>query len=203
MTQPRTKQEAVAEFRSGEILEAARKVFASKGFGSATVDDIAESAHISKGTVYLYFRSKRDLYLAALQEGVEEIHEQTNRRMALERSARDKLRAFVETRIYYFERNRDFFKICQSEFGNLFTHPSQLNEAFTELHTRQTKALEAVVAEAIRCGELRPVRADLAAFTIYEMTRGLIIQRLMGWSQAPAEADIDSLFDLIWKGIQP
>lgn len=203
MTQPRTKQEAVAEFRCGEILEAARKVFASKGFGNATVDDIAESAGISKGTVYLYFRSKQDLYLAALRAGIEEVHNETCVRMRGERTVRDKLRAFLEARIHYFERNRDFFKICQSEFGNLFMHKAHLNEAFTELHTRQAKALEEVLAEAIQHGELRPVRTDLAAFTIYEMTRGLIIQRLMGWSQATAEADIDSLFDLIWKGIQP
>lgn len=167
------------------------------------MDDIAESARISKGTIYLYFRSKQDIYLAALKQGIEAVYGETSRRMGIEKTVQDKLRAFVETRIRYFDQNRDFFKIYQLEFGNLFTDPSPLHAEFTDLYMRQAKALEGVLAEAARNGEIRSVRADLAALTIYEMTRGLIIQRLMGWSQATAEADLDSLFDLIWKGIQP
>ena len=47
-TQPKTKQEVVSEFRCGTILEAARRVFAKKGFELATVDDIAEAAGVAK-----------------------------------------------------------------------------------------------------------------------------------------------------------
>jgi AcrR family transcriptional regulator len=53
--QRKTKQEMVAEFRVTEILDAARKVFAQKGFAETTVDQIAEEAGVAKGTVYLYF----------------------------------------------------------------------------------------------------------------------------------------------------
>jgi len=203
VSQPKTKQEAVAGFRCGEILDAARKIFARKGFENATVDDIAESAHIAKGTVYLYFRSKQEIYLAAVKQGLAELNEETKRRMDLGHTAQEKLRAFLETRIQYFEQNRDFFKIYQSEFGNLFCHPAQVNANFKELYCRQAKVLETILDESIRAGELRAVRADMAAFTIYEMTRGLIIQRLLGWSRGDAGSDIQALFDLIWKGIQP
>jgi AcrR family transcriptional regulator len=198
----KTKQEVVAEFRSTEILDAARGVFARKGFESATVDDIAEAAHIAKGTVYLYFRSKRDIYLAALKQGAIALNQETKRRMDAVPAAHEKLRAFVDTRIQYFEQNRDFFRIYQSEFGNLF-HPAQLNEEFKDLCHGQGKMLETILDQLVREGQLRPMRTDLAAFTIHDMTRGLIFQRLLGWSRASAEEDIDSLFDLIWKGLKP
>jgi len=44
-----------------EILDAATRVFAEKGFFSATLDEVAQEAEFSKGTVYLYFSSKDDL----------------------------------------------------------------------------------------------------------------------------------------------
>ena len=68
----KSKKEVVTEFRTAELLEAARRVFAEKGFHEATVDDVAEEAGVAKGTVYLYYRSKRDLYWAALK------HERSN-----------------------------------------------------------------------------------------------------------------------------
>ena len=55
----KTKKDVVTEFRCAGILEAARKVFATKGFHEAKVDDIADAAGVAKGTVYLYYDSKR------------------------------------------------------------------------------------------------------------------------------------------------
>jgi AcrR family transcriptional regulator len=70
----RTKKEVVTEFRTAGILEAARKVFAKKGFSDATVDDIANAAGVAKGTIYLYYKSKRDVYFAALKFGLEQMY---------------------------------------------------------------------------------------------------------------------------------
>src|SRR5262249_40777891 len=111
----KTKQEVLSEFRSSEILEAARKVFAMKGFDQATVEEIAETAEVAKGTVYLYFPSKRSIYLAALRQGVEALYERTKEEMAKANSAQQKLRVFIEARLRYFDENRDFFRIYYSE----------------------------------------------------------------------------------------
>ncbi len=50
--------------RRNEILEAAEKVFFSRGIEKATMDDVAEEAELSKGTLYLYFKSKEDLHMS-------------------------------------------------------------------------------------------------------------------------------------------
>lgn len=65
---PRTKEK---EVRTAEIEQAARKVFLSRGFQAATIQEIAEEARIAKGTVYLYYRSKEDLYTALLLPSLE------------------------------------------------------------------------------------------------------------------------------------
>jgi AcrR family transcriptional regulator len=56
------------EQRPDEVLQAALKVFVEKGFGAARLEDIAAEAGISKGTIYLYFASKEDVFEALVQE---------------------------------------------------------------------------------------------------------------------------------------
>jgi AcrR family transcriptional regulator len=54
--------------RPQEILEAALSVFAERGFAAARMDDIAQRARVSKGTIYLYFESKEAVFRALIQE---------------------------------------------------------------------------------------------------------------------------------------
>src|ERR1035437_644165 len=104
----KTKREVVSEFRSAEILEAARKVFAKRGFDQTTVDGIAATAGIAKGTLYLYFHSKRAIYLEALKRDVLALHAETASRVAACNTIEEKIKAFISTRVRYFEENRDF-----------------------------------------------------------------------------------------------
>jgi AcrR family transcriptional regulator len=77
----RTKDEVLKEFRTAEILGAARKVFAARGYHEATVEAVAEEAGVAEGTIYLYYGSKRELYGEALKQGILELYEETKRRV--------------------------------------------------------------------------------------------------------------------------
>ena len=69
----RTRKDVVTEFREAEILQAARQVFAREGFADASMEEIAQVAGLAKGTLYLYYDSKRELYRAALRAGLVEL----------------------------------------------------------------------------------------------------------------------------------
>lgn len=192
----KSKHDIVSEFRCAEILAAARKIFATKGFRDATVDDIAAEAGIAKGTVYLYYPSKKEMYLAALKQGLEELRQRTGAAMQAATGAQAKLRAFVRTRMQYAEANRDFFRIYHSEFGNLNN-----DSEFQQLYLQQAKTLESVLQTAAKKGEIRRIRADFSAFLIYDMVKSVMIQRLLGRSTARLDDDIETLTELIWKGL--
>lgn len=68
MGQPRWQRRA--ENRPGEICTAAIEVFAEKGFAAARLDEIARRAGVSKGTLYLYFKDKEDLFRAVVRDTV-------------------------------------------------------------------------------------------------------------------------------------
>lgn len=57
----------VSDERKAQILNAAEGIFTKRGFNEARMDDIAEKTGLSKGTLYLYFRSKDDLIIAILE----------------------------------------------------------------------------------------------------------------------------------------
>jgi AcrR family transcriptional regulator len=197
----RTRKEVLTEFRMAELLEAARRVFAEKGFHDSTVDAIAEAAGVAKGTVYLYYRSKRAVYWAALEQGITDLHGKIRTHLAQEDTLENKIRAYITIRIGYFEKNRDFFKIYFSEFGSAFTHPAQVRKRFGELYLRQARELEEVLREGIKRKVIRGVPTDTAALAISDLTRGVITQRLLGWSKGDVQSDIRFVFDLVWRGI--
>src|SRR6476619_8440601 len=91
----RTKKDVVTEFRTAGLLEAARRVFAKKGFSNATVDDIAAAAGVAKGTVYLYYESKRDIYFAALKFGIAEMYAVLRHQLKKVSTPEEKLRTLV------------------------------------------------------------------------------------------------------------
>ena len=76
------RKEREKEHRKEEIITAAQKIFFEKGLQAATMDEIAEAAELSKGTLYLYYKSKEDLYLAVMMRGMDilaEMFEATNK----------------------------------------------------------------------------------------------------------------------------
>ena len=197
----KTRKEVLKEFRTAELLEAARTVFAKKGFHGATVDEIAAAAGVAKGTVYLYYRSKQDVYWGALEHGITELHNQIRTRLAQEETPEKKVREFIAIKVHYFEANREFFRIYFSELGSGFSHPAQMPRNFDEIYLQQASLLEAAIRQGIEHGEIREIRADTAAVAISDLIRGIIVQRLLGWSKKDVESDINFVFDLVWRGI--
>lgn len=67
---PTQKRERRKDARPGELLAAALDVFVEKGFAATRVEDIAQRAGVSKGTLFLYFPSKEDLFKALVRENI-------------------------------------------------------------------------------------------------------------------------------------
>jgi AcrR family transcriptional regulator len=197
----RTKEQVVSEFRKSEILSAGCRVFAHSGYEATTVDAIAAEAGVAKGTLYLYFKSKQEIYLAALCNQLTAMAELSDNEIAAARGARARLHAFVSTRLAYLEEHRDFFRIYQFEFSHMFLHPTRVNDDFERYYRRQAEGLTAVLEEGIRKGQLRRMSAGDAAFLIYDMVRGLATRRLLGLSELSLAEDTTMIMDLIWTGI--
>jgi TetR/AcrR family transcriptional regulator len=69
-TESAPKRERRKEARPGELLDAALDLFVEKGFSATRADEVATRAGVSKGTLFLYFQSKEDLFKAVVRENI-------------------------------------------------------------------------------------------------------------------------------------
>ena len=91
------------EYRQ-EILKAAEKVIAQKGYSAMTMDDVAREAEFSKATLYHYFKGKGEIVLQIIESFFDDIHRELTRIRNIETSASDKLKRGIH---YYLMFNQD------------------------------------------------------------------------------------------------
>ena len=195
----RTRKDVVTEFREAEILQAARHVFAQKGFADASMEGIAHAAGLAKGTLYLYYPSKRELYRAALRAGLVELCEALEQAIGKASPLAAQLEAYVTTKVAYFDENRDFFRIYLAEFGHAAC--GAMDPYFRDLSLRQSGLLEAAIREGLK-GASGKGLAQEAAHAVSDLTRGVILRRLMGWSSEPrAEKEVAFVVEFAKKAL--
>jgi AcrR family transcriptional regulator len=193
----RTKRQVVSEFRTSELLSAARSVFSRKGFHDATIDDVASEAGVAKGTVYLYFKSKQDIYLSALRDGIEMLIHEMRNEASSSSDAEAKLRKLIAAKISFFDKHRDFFRIFQSELGRLEKTMAECKD----LYFQQAQIVEGVLKQGVREGVVRNKNTRKAAFAVTDLTRGVAIQRVFGWSRTRLDEEVEFIMSLLWRGI--
>ena len=101
--------------KSARIIEAATKVFARKGFYNATIADIAKSAEVAEGTIYLYFKNKDDLLISIFEHSMELFVQAVNRELEGVGGPEEKLRRFVSLHLRLVEENPDLAQVLQIE----------------------------------------------------------------------------------------
>lgn len=197
-----TKEDVLTAYRESELLHAAIRVFGECGFERATMEQIAREADVAKGTIYLYYKSKKDIYDAALRSGFADLDERTRARMAEARTLREVIASFIANRAEYFSEHPDFFKMyiaaIASQIIDATTSPAEVQT----MVERQTRRLEQEVERAVARREIRRVDPAATALAIFDLTRGLVARRLA----TPAHSDVTDhaafLADLIWRGLR-
>jgi TetR/AcrR family transcriptional regulator len=105
------RKEREREHRREEILDAAQRVFFEKGLVVATMDEIAETAELSKGTLYLYYKSKEDLYLAVMMRGTELLLDMFAEVVKKGASVTETLIRLSDAYIEYFNNHKNYFRM--------------------------------------------------------------------------------------------
>ena len=108
---PRTEKQFqdIRSSRKYQIIKAALKIFAEEGYHKASIAQISQEANISKGLIYNYFESKKDLLKEVLYQGIEGIKESFSQ-IEDELDAPEELEIFIKGGIGIMEDESDFYK---------------------------------------------------------------------------------------------
>jgi len=196
----KSKKEVVSQFRQSEIITAARKVFAGKGYLAATVDEIAQRASLAKGTIYVYFDSKEQIYNAVMSDDLEALRVLTIEKIEAAGTVLQKVSAYINARFEYCEQRRDFFRIMYIEpSSSTVWSKAKVMEWLRE----PVRLLTAAIAAAITAGEIRRFPAETLAWIVVDMTSGALQRRLSFTPVTTIQQDSDFLIDFVNAALRP
>ncbi len=188
-----------------EILSAAQKVFAVKGFFPTTMSDIARQAEFGTGTLYKYFKSKENLYFTLIDEKVEEINCLVRAELSQQKtSARERIEKVLQLQFEFFERNRDFFRIYISERNRFeWMVKDELGKGIHEKMVTYIKILSQVIEEGIREGEFKPVNPLDLAHALVGIFNSFVFEWLISPQSYPLSSKMETVLEIFLKGTQP
>ena len=96
------------------ILKSARTLFFKKGFNNVTVDEIAKSSELGKGSIYLYFNSKEEIYAQILLNDIEDFNQQVSVLLNKKKIAADLLVEFSYIYVDFFFNDGELFRILMT-----------------------------------------------------------------------------------------
>ncbi len=193
----------VSEERKNQILEAAIAVFARLGFRSARMDDVAEQAGLSKGALYLYYKSK-DAIIAALLQHL--FAQEFKRLQALVASESKEL--VVEQLLIL---SRQFAAMMQwmgrlmpiaFDFYAIAGRDKEVRQFLKEYFTDYRQLLAHLIKRGIEQGEFRNVDAETTAITLVALFEGLALLFFMDPEATRWAEQVEMSVRLLLEGLQ-
>jgi AcrR family transcriptional regulator len=157
-------------FLRERILRSAVELFAEMEFELVLIDDVAARAGVGKGSVYRQFRSKEELYAAAVIDGFNELQREIRAALAQCTSIREQIETIVRHSVKFFWSRRQFFALLRD--------PKALPPSQERQYRRQRNDLSllisGVLSDGVKRGAMRPgIDTRIAAESLLGMVRGI------------------------------
>jgi AcrR family transcriptional regulator len=183
------------ENRKNAILKAARKLFFDKGFRQVTVENIAKKAELSKGSIYLYFNSKEEIYSQILLNDIDKFHERVADILQHSSGASDALVRLTEIYVDFFLNDRELFRILMNFMlhNNDMNLPEDINDHLIKTTNRTISIIEQVFKFGIEKGEFPPeINLRMNRNAIWGLLNGIISLHLFTGKESKREEVIRS-----------
>jgi len=198
-----SRKERERAFRRHEILEAAMRVFAKKGFEGTTVDDIAAEAEFSKGALYFYFKNKEEIFLGIVRMALEQEKDFLAEALEEKGSNIDKLSKIAQGYFDYVEKNGNLIRILHSESQKLYASSKEkLKKTLIANRRLAIKGVAKILKEGIKANEIREIDPEMGAVIF----QGMINSVIFNWFQekgkgGPLSEQVAPILDFFLKGI--
>ena len=174
------------------ILTSALDLFRHYGYRRTSMEDIARAAAVAKGTLYLYFKSKDELFEAICRSLAEQVGEGVTRAEALDLPLEPKLTALMEAKLGFVYR----WILSSPHAAELVDSGSRLSEdVFGEVYDQFYNVVRRLVRDGVASGELDPKAVGLTE----EATVDALIAAAYGAEKAPDEKTFHTRLTAIIK----
>jgi AcrR family transcriptional regulator len=185
MTKQRlSRAERSAQTRA-ELMASARQLFLRRGFHACSLELVAQEAGFTIGAVYSRFGSKADLFLAILEERIDQLVAEVAQVATLDQPIPEHAELLAGRRMALLEREREWFPLVL-EFWAHAARDERLAREFSVRHEKLVGAYAGLIeADYARLGLPLPLDAEVLARAVVAMGNGVALERLAGPGRVP------------------
>lgn len=182
-----------------KILAVATRMFGKYGFRKTTVDEIASTAHKAKGSVYYYFKSKEELFLAVVTQEISVLKAGLTRPIDDSRDAAGMIRNYMLNRMTLMKDAVNYHESLKAEFADEFGFLSECREDFTRF---EIGLMKAVLDRGVRENAFQIKDTHATAQVIILAMKAIEVPFYHQNRISEYELTIIELLDILIKGLQ-
>jgi len=189
------------DLRKSQIMEAAQSVIIVKGYDQSRLDDIVQLANLSKGAIYWYYKSKKDIYLSLCDHWFDEYSEGVLRNLKDKKTASEQLKILFDYFINQFDKSPATFKMMV-EFWRMAGLDDDFNSKLQDVYSYFLEYIIDIIKKGIENGEFKKVDPRITALSIVVNIEGIHWFTLFDRSGVEAHEYIDTISDFILNGLK-
>ncbi len=182
-----------------KILLAAVKVFDRYGLRKTTMRDIAESAGMSKSSLYYYFKSKKDILSSVVKQESLTLTKKLHHAVQQDTSPQQKLREYVVTRMHLLFELSVYYASLSEAYLEQYAFIEQEREAFTAF---EIDAVSRILSEGVSKGIFQGKDILAAAKTIIIIMKALELRLVISKSMDELDSTVDTMLEILFQGLE-
>ena len=203
------RKEREKEQRRNDIIDAAEKIFFEKGLSNSKMDEVAEQAELSKGTLYLYFKSKEEIYFEIKLRAINILNGMFKESISENKTGFENCMEIGKTYVKFLNDYSNYFKVMvyfESNDCKVCEFRDKCENFFKE--DNPLNFFIQIINKGITDGSIRnDIPANVLAQALWAQTNGILQfvstkQKILEFTGVEAEDIIYSQFEIIKKGIK-
>ncbi len=192
------KKENVTQRREKQIYKAALKVFSKYGYYKSDMDLIAQKAKIGKGTVYRYFKSKKNLFISLAEWGLNQLKDEILTNIEGIEDEVEKINTALEVYFNFYKTKKGFYRVLIYEKYNFM---DEIARKYKETYFAHLHIIENVFQQGIQKGVLKNINTRSASISLMGITDALLFKWLFENKSSCFDEELAALQEIFFNGI--
>ena len=197
-TRVRPVDEELWERRTVEILHVAATLFAERGFAGTDTQELADRVNIGKGTLYRYFPSKRELFLAAADRAMGRLREYLDAAIGTRDDPLEQIVAAIEAFLGFFDQHPEFAELLIQERA-LFR--DRKKPTYIEHREKNLERWQQLYRSLIDAGRVRSMPVQRITSVISDLVYGTMFTNHVAGRQRSLREQADDIVEIVFYGI--
>lgn len=194
----RPRDAELTERRQREILDVATRLFASCGYAATDVQVVADELKVGKGTVYRYFPTKEQLFLAAVDQGMQKLMQAVDSAVEKAQAPIERVELAIRTYLKFFDRHSDVIELVIQERAHFRDRKQATYFAYRDANITRWKDL---FRELIQEGVVRDVPIERLTDVISDLLYGTIFTNYFAGRKKSLASQCEDVLDVLFHGL--